>query len=143
MAGNLPPELLFQIATLLQNDGTSLVPCTSVCRSWQAAFEPLIYSSLAVYSDDEHKERDNVEFLSQIFENLHLAIELYGKPGSENSITIFSSPMKSWTGLHAERRIVLKLIASKTLSERLMIKLFRPLWLAFSKSFIHGTRILA
>jgi hypothetical protein len=31
--------------------------------------------------------------------------------------------MKSWTGLHAERRIVLKLIASKTLSERLMIEL--------------------
>jgi hypothetical protein len=56
MTVSLPPELLFQIATLLQNDGTSLVPCTSVCRSWQAAFEPFIYSSLAVYSDDEHKE---------------------------------------------------------------------------------------
>jgi hypothetical protein len=89
------------------------------------------------------EKRDNVEFLSQIFENLHLAIELYGKPGSKNSITKFLSPMKSWIGLHAERRIVLKLIASKTLSERLMIKLFGPLWLAFSNSFIHGTRTLA
>jgi hypothetical protein len=84
MAGNLPLELLFQIATLLQNDGTSLVPCTSVCRSWQAAFEPFIYYSLAVYSDDEHKEEGQRGFLSQIFENSHLATELYGKPGSEN-----------------------------------------------------------
>jgi hypothetical protein len=56
MTATLPPELLFQIATLLQNDGNSLVPCTCVCRLWQAAFEPLIYSNLAVYSDDEHKE---------------------------------------------------------------------------------------
>jgi hypothetical protein len=56
MTITLPPELLFQIATFLQNDGTSLVPCTSVCRSWQAAFEPFIYSSLAVYSDDEYKD---------------------------------------------------------------------------------------
>ena len=56
MAATLPPELLHQIAELLQNDGASLVPCTSVCRFWQAAFEPLIYHSLAVYSDDEHKQ---------------------------------------------------------------------------------------
>jgi hypothetical protein len=58
MARNLPPELLFQIAILLQKDRTVLVLCTSVCHSWQAAFESLIYSSLAVYSDDrpEHIE---------------------------------------------------------------------------------------
>lgn len=53
----LAPELLFQIAIFLQNDRTtSLVPCTSVCRSWQAAFEPFVYSNLVVYSDDEHKD---------------------------------------------------------------------------------------
>ncbi|KAJ6048450.1 uncharacterized protein N7446_011133 [Penicillium canescens] len=56
MAAILPPELLHQIAELLQNNRASLVPCTSVCRLWRAAFEPLIYHSLAVYSDDEHKQ---------------------------------------------------------------------------------------
>ncbi|CAG8899926.1 unnamed protein product [Penicillium egyptiacum] len=70
MTATLPPELLFQIATLLQNDGNSLVPCTCVCRSWQAAFEPLIYSNLAVYSDDEHKEEGQREISLQNFQKL-------------------------------------------------------------------------
>ncbi|KAJ5860060.1 uncharacterized protein N7529_007370 [Penicillium soppii] len=52
----LPPEILYLIATFLKNDATSLVPCTCVCRLWQTNFESLIYSSLVVYSDDEHKE---------------------------------------------------------------------------------------
>jgi hypothetical protein len=56
MTVTLPQELLLQIAALLQSDEVSLIPCTSVCRSWQAAFEPLIYSNLAVYSDDKHNE---------------------------------------------------------------------------------------
>lgn len=52
----LPPEILHLIATFLKNDATSLVPYTCVCRLWQTNFESLIYSSLVVYSDDEHKE---------------------------------------------------------------------------------------
>jgi hypothetical protein len=70
MTATLPPELLFQIATLLQNDGNSLVPSTCVCRSWQAAFEPLIYSNLAVYSDDEHKEEGQRGISLQNFQKL-------------------------------------------------------------------------
>ncbi|KAL2829509.1 hypothetical protein BDW59DRAFT_170522 [Aspergillus cavernicola] len=46
----LPPELLAEIAGYLQDAGTSLVPCTTVCRQWQAAFEPFIYSTLNVSS---------------------------------------------------------------------------------------------
>ncbi|KAJ5985485.1 hypothetical protein N7499_008231 [Penicillium canescens] len=70
MTATLPPELLFQIATLLQNDGNSLVPCTCVRRSWQAAFEPLLYSNLAVYSDDEHKAEGQRGISLQNFQNL-------------------------------------------------------------------------
>ncbi|KAJ5801473.1 uncharacterized protein N7518_003541 [Penicillium psychrosexuale] len=58
MATNLPPELLIQIAKLLKDDDASLAPCTSVCRSWQMAFEPLLYSELLVYSDEDHKEEE-------------------------------------------------------------------------------------
>lgn len=57
MATSLPLELLFEIATLLRIDGASLIPCTHVCRYWQAALEPLIYANLAVYSDGYHKEK--------------------------------------------------------------------------------------
>lgn len=57
MAASLPLELLYEIATLLQMDGETLIPCTYVCRYWQAAFEPLIYTDLVVYSDSYHKEK--------------------------------------------------------------------------------------
>ncbi|KAJ5427214.1 hypothetical protein N7465_002284 [Penicillium sp. CMV-2018d] len=70
MTATLPLELLFQIATLLQTDGNSLVPCTCVCHSWQAAFEPLIYSNLAVYSDDKHKEEGQRGISLQNFQKL-------------------------------------------------------------------------
>lgn len=66
----LPPELLFQIAIFLQNDRISLVPCTSVCRLWQAAFEPFVYSNLVVYSDDEHKDETQRGISLQIFQKL-------------------------------------------------------------------------
>jgi hypothetical protein len=52
MAASLPFELLCEIAGHLQQAGASLVACTAVCRRWQAAFEPLIYSELIVYSED-------------------------------------------------------------------------------------------
>lgn len=57
MAASLPLELLLEIAKLLRIDGGSLVPCTHVCRYWRAAFEPLVYANLAVYSDCYHKEK--------------------------------------------------------------------------------------
>ncbi|KAF7616232.1 hypothetical protein AFLA_009730 [Aspergillus flavus NRRL3357] len=31
-------------------------PYTTVCRQWQTAFEPIIYSDLIVYSDETHKD---------------------------------------------------------------------------------------
>ncbi|RHZ51668.1 F-box protein [Aspergillus thermomutatus] len=52
MAASLPLELLAEVAGYLKNEGTSLVACTAVCRHWQAAFEPIIYSKLNVYSED-------------------------------------------------------------------------------------------
>jgi hypothetical protein len=52
MAASLPRELLDEIAGHLKNAGASLVACTAVCRRWQAAFEPLIYCDLHVYSED-------------------------------------------------------------------------------------------
>ncbi|KAL4905770.1 hypothetical protein BDW74DRAFT_184850 [Aspergillus multicolor] len=56
MAPGLPYELLVEIAKHLQDCGGSLVPCTRVSRQWQAAFEPLLYSTLHVYSDDGQNE---------------------------------------------------------------------------------------
>ncbi|KAF7166127.1 hypothetical protein CNMCM6106_002085 [Aspergillus hiratsukae] len=57
MAASLPFELLCEIAGHLQHARPSLVACTTVCRRWQAAFEPIIYSTLHVYSDDGiHRE---------------------------------------------------------------------------------------
>ncbi|BAE63081.1 unnamed protein product [Aspergillus oryzae RIB40] len=56
MPATLPLELLSEIASLLYEAGDCLVPYTTVCRRWQAAFEPFIYSDLIVYSDDAHKE---------------------------------------------------------------------------------------
>ncbi|EAU29364.1 predicted protein [Aspergillus terreus NIH2624] len=52
MAASLPRELLDEIAGHLKNAGACLVACTAVCRRWQAAFEPIIYSDLHVYSED-------------------------------------------------------------------------------------------
>lgn len=52
MAASLPFELLCEIARYLWHADASLVACTTVCRRWQAAFEPLIYITLQVYSED-------------------------------------------------------------------------------------------
>ncbi|GFF85148.1 hypothetical protein IFM53868_04389 [Aspergillus udagawae] len=52
MVASLPLELLGEIADYLKQAGASLAACTAVCRRWQAAFEPIIYSELHVYSED-------------------------------------------------------------------------------------------
>ena len=53
MAGTLPLELLIAIGFYLDEGGTPLAPYTTVCRRWQAAFEPLIYSKkLVIHSDN-------------------------------------------------------------------------------------------
>ncbi|GLA63386.1 hypothetical protein AtubIFM54640_004528 [Aspergillus tubingensis] len=53
MAGTLPLELLIAIGSYLDEGGTPLAPYTTVCRRWQAAFEPLIYSKkLVIHSDN-------------------------------------------------------------------------------------------
>ncbi|RHZ66426.1 hypothetical protein CDV55_107178 [Aspergillus turcosus] len=52
MAASLPFELLCEIAGHLQHAGASLFACATVCRRWQAAFGPIIYSELNVYSED-------------------------------------------------------------------------------------------
>ncbi|GFF50693.1 hypothetical protein IFM46972_09106 [Aspergillus udagawae] len=56
MAASLPLELLAEVAGYLKNAGASLVACTAVCRHWQAAFEPFIYSTLNIYSEDGFNE---------------------------------------------------------------------------------------
>ncbi|KAF7173331.1 hypothetical protein CNMCM5623_005527 [Aspergillus felis] len=56
MAASLPLELLAEVAGYLKNAGASLVACTAVCRYWQAAFEPFIYSTLNIYSEDGFNE---------------------------------------------------------------------------------------
>ncbi|KAK6814477.1 hypothetical protein RU639_009355 [Aspergillus parasiticus] len=56
MAVNLPLELLSEIARILHHDSVCLVPYTTVCRQWQAAFEPFIYADLIVYSDETYKD---------------------------------------------------------------------------------------
>lgn len=50
---SIPQEIVDMIAGYLQDAGASLAPCTTVCRKWQAAFEPLLYSALIIYSDDD------------------------------------------------------------------------------------------
>ncbi|KAF7616231.1 hypothetical protein AFLA_009729 [Aspergillus flavus NRRL3357] len=55
MPATLPLELIFEIAGILHQAGDCLVSYTTVCRRWQAAFEPFIYSNLIVYSDDAYK----------------------------------------------------------------------------------------
>jgi hypothetical protein len=52
MAASLPFELLCEIAGYLEHEKASLVACTTLCRRWQAAFEPIIYSDLRIYSKD-------------------------------------------------------------------------------------------
>jgi hypothetical protein len=66
----LPLELLLQIATLLHVEKVSLAPFTSVCRSWQSAFEPFIYSKLIIYSDDEHKDEGQTGISLKKFQQL-------------------------------------------------------------------------
>ncbi|PIG90223.1 hypothetical protein AARAC_003630 [Aspergillus arachidicola] len=58
MPATLPLELLLEIASILHQAGDCLVPYTTICRRWQAAFEPFIYSNLIVYSDDAYTEED-------------------------------------------------------------------------------------
>ncbi|OJJ98615.1 hypothetical protein ASPACDRAFT_44246 [Aspergillus aculeatus ATCC 16872] len=56
MAATLPLELLIQIATFLKSTGAPLTPCVTVCRRWQAAFEPLVYREVHVYTTDDLEE---------------------------------------------------------------------------------------
>jgi hypothetical protein len=56
MVASLPLELLGEIAGYLKQAGASLAACTAVCHRWQAAFEPIIYSELRVYSEDDINE---------------------------------------------------------------------------------------
>ncbi|KAL4739562.1 hypothetical protein BDV11DRAFT_169974 [Aspergillus similis] len=51
MAHRLPPELWAQIASYLEEDGTSLTNSARVCRQWQPIFEQLIYRSVEVESE--------------------------------------------------------------------------------------------
>ncbi|PYI20300.1 hypothetical protein BO99DRAFT_421681 [Aspergillus violaceofuscus CBS 115571] len=53
MAATLPLELLIQIATFLESTGAPLTPCVTVCRRWQAAFEPLLYRKVHIYTTDD------------------------------------------------------------------------------------------
>ncbi|KAJ0418696.1 hypothetical protein BJY00DRAFT_314606 [Aspergillus carlsbadensis] len=48
MAPHLPLEILHMVAANLESIDCSLTPCILVCRSWRAAFEPLIYSKLRI-----------------------------------------------------------------------------------------------
>ncbi|PWY95423.1 hypothetical protein BO94DRAFT_606836, partial [Aspergillus sclerotioniger CBS 115572] len=48
----LPLELVSRIAFFAWQNRQLLAPCSVVCRKWQAAFEPLLYSNLDVCSDD-------------------------------------------------------------------------------------------
>ncbi|GLA41073.1 hypothetical protein AnigIFM63309_008919 [Aspergillus niger] len=53
MAAILPLDLLTAIGSYLDEGGTPLAPYTAVCRRWQAAFEPIIYSrKLIIHSDN-------------------------------------------------------------------------------------------
>ncbi|PYI31154.1 hypothetical protein BP00DRAFT_475529 [Aspergillus indologenus CBS 114.80] len=53
MAATLPLELLIQIATFLESTGAPLTLCVTVCRRWQAAFEPLLYRKVHIYTTDD------------------------------------------------------------------------------------------
>ncbi|KAL4871035.1 hypothetical protein BDV12DRAFT_164623 [Aspergillus spectabilis] len=50
MAPHLPLEILHIIAAHLQAAESLLTQCILVCRSWRAAFEPLVYSKLRISS---------------------------------------------------------------------------------------------
>jgi hypothetical protein len=52
MGNQLPLELLSEIAAYLKEVNEPLAPYTTVCRQWQAAFEPKIYRQICVYSVD-------------------------------------------------------------------------------------------
>ncbi|KAJ9296100.1 hypothetical protein DTO271G3_5675 [Paecilomyces variotii] len=52
MTRNLPFEVISLIAECLHSDDCPLAQYTVVCRQWQAAFEPFIYSNLTVYSEE-------------------------------------------------------------------------------------------
>ncbi|KAL3455860.1 hypothetical protein BJX64DRAFT_294641 [Aspergillus heterothallicus] len=60
MAPHLAVEILHMIATYLQADNYSLVPCILVCRSWHAAYEPLLYSQLHVSSTGSIKDKNTI-----------------------------------------------------------------------------------
>ena len=70
MTTYLPPELLIRISKFLRDDDASLAPCASVCRSWQMAFEPLIYTKLPVYSDEDHEEDEQLGISLTRFQKL-------------------------------------------------------------------------
>lgn len=137
MAASLPLELLLEIATLLRTDGVSLIPCTHVCRCWQAALEPLVYTNLAVYSDSYHKEKGRRGISLTHFQKL--------TSGSR-------SIRRNWIRkLDYDIIVPCKLLdwtTSKTPDYRIdnqlrqpMISLSKRLYLTFSKCFIRGTSV--
>lgn len=65
MGTHLPQEIFYLIATHLQDSEASLVPCTRVCREWQVAFEPFIYSQpIHVISADGVSKDDRERSMS-------------------------------------------------------------------------------
>lgn len=106
MAASLPLELLFEIATHLRTDRVSLLPCTHVCRHWQAALEPLVFNNLAVYSDGYHKEKGRRGISLTHFKNSHPAVVPYGETGFEGWSTTSLSPANYWTGPQVKTRII-------------------------------------
>ncbi|KAL1880286.1 hypothetical protein Plec18167_003689 [Paecilomyces lecythidis] len=77
MAPNLPFELLSQIAEYLHLDEFPLSQYTIVCRQWQAAFEPFIYSNLIIWSE----EVENMETYMSPQEEYRDLGELWGMRG--------------------------------------------------------------
>ncbi|KAJ0413124.1 hypothetical protein BJY00DRAFT_320109 [Aspergillus carlsbadensis] len=52
MSITLPPELWRLVSEHFERDQPSCAKCSRVCRSWQAIFEPLLYSRVRVRSED-------------------------------------------------------------------------------------------
>jgi hypothetical protein len=66
MGNQLPFEVLSEIAAYLKESHEPLARYTTVCRKWQAAFEPHIYREICVHSvsPERHKALSLSRFLS-------------------------------------------------------------------------------
>jgi hypothetical protein len=70
MTPQFPVEILHMIATHLLAAESSLRPCILVCRSWRAAFEPLIYSRLHISSTKATSIEDESVISLDLFEKI-------------------------------------------------------------------------